>query len=492
MRRIDIDTTTTQPVRATRRRSGSLHGFALILVYVLVALLPLAVAVVAQAPGRPGLGDLASSIAMVGFAALLLEFAFSGRFRLLTDVVGMDALMRFHQFSGYVVLLMLLLHPYLYALFPGETGIPGDTDPGGSALAGVTGFIAWFGLIGLVFAAIFRDDLPIPYERWRLGHGVGAAIIAILGLVHTLGAGTAAASPVVAGFWIGAVGLALLSLLQVYALRPWLQLRRPWRVRAVHSVGDDIHELTIEPDRHDGLRFQAGQFVWLRIAPGPWGLREHPFSIASAPGDGPGLRFIIKANGDYTRQIGAVATGAAAWIDGPFGHFGEPDDDDAALLFIAGGVGLAPILGLLRDRLQRGDQRPMRLIYACRWRRDLILQEELDELTRGLDLDIVRVVDEEDRPAGAQAGPVGAELLRECLPDADRRRIGCFICAPPGMIDAMETLLVEAGVPPGRITSERFRYRFSAGSPIARRTRRVYMAVAGVLILAATLFALIS
>ncbi|MFW5970399.1 MAG: ferric reductase-like transmembrane domain-containing protein [Halofilum sp. (in: g-proteobacteria)] len=487
-----MDTTATRSARASRRRSGALHGFALIVAYVLVALLPLTLAVVADAPGRPGLGDLASSIAMVGFAALLLEFAFSGRFRLLTDLAGMDALMRFHQFSGYVVLLMLLLHPYLYALVPAETGVPGSGDPGGTALAGVTGFIAWFGLIGLVFAAIFRDDLPIPYERWRLGHGVGAAIIALLGLVHTLGAGTAAASPLVAGFWIGAVGLALLTLVQVYALRPWLQLRRPWRVRAVRSVGEDIHEVTIEPDRHDGLAFEAGQFVWLRIAPMPWGLREHPFSIASAPGDSPGLRFIIKANGDYTRQIGETVTGAAAWIDGPFGRFWVRHDDNEALLFIAGGIGLAPILGILRDRMHRGDRRPMRLIYACRWRRDLILQDELDELARGLDLDIVRVIDEEDRPAGAKAGPVGRELLHQCLPGVDQRRIGCFICAPPGMIDAMETLLVDEGIPPDRIASERFRYRFSAGSPLARRTRRIFMGVAGVLVAAATLFAVIS
>ena len=487
-----MDETNTPPARAAgnRRHQGTLRGAALIVAYLLLVLLPLGVTLIADAPGRPGASDLASSIAMVGFAALLLEFVFSGRFRLLTDAAGMDALMRFHQFSGYVVLLMLLLHPYLYVMFPADTGTPGPGDTGGSALAGATGFVAWFGLIGLVFAAIFRDDLPITYERWRLGHGIGAAIIAVLALVHTLGAGTAAASPVVAAFWIGAVALALLTLLQVYALRPWLQRRRPWRVQAVRPLGRDIHELTIEPDGHDGLDFRAGQFVWLRIAPAPWGVREHPFSVASAPGDGGELRFIIKANGDYTDRIGEVATGAAAWVDGPFGRFGPPRDDDAALLFIAGGVGLAPILALLRERRHRGDRRPMRLIHACRWRRDLVLQEELDGLARDLDLDIVRVIDEADRPANAEPGPVDRELLRRCLPDGDRQHIGCFVCAPPGMIDAMETLLVDEGVPPARITSERFRYRFGAGSPLARHTRRLYMAVAGVLVLAATLFAL--
>lgn len=342
--------------------NGQRTGAALLIAaWLLAALLPLIVAAMSGAPGRPGMHDVASTIAMVGFATLLLEFVLSGRVRVLTDPVGMDALMRFHQFSGHVVLALLLLHPYLYALFPAETGMVGGrvvTGSGGSTLSGVTGFVAWFGLIGLVFMAIFRDELPMTYERWRLTHGLGAAAIAVLGLVHTLGAGTAAAVPAVAGFWMIAVALALLTLLHVYAIKPWLRQRHPWRVHEVKALAEDIHELRIEPDGHDGLDFRAGQFGWLRIAPRPEGLREHPFSIASAPGDGPVLR--------------------------------------------------------------------------------------------------------------------------------------CFICAPPGMIDAMETLLFDLGIPPARIHSERFRYRFSGGSPLARRTRRLYMAVAGVLVLAAVMFAAIA
>ncbi len=477
---------------ARHLRSGVVNGLLLILAYLLAALSPLIVAILSGAPGRPGMHDIASAIAMVGFAALLLEFVLSGRFRVLTDPVGMDALMRFHQFSGHVVLGLLLLHPYLYGLFPAETGAIGGrvvTGSGGSALSGVTGFVAWLGLIGLVFMAIFRDELPMTYERWRLTHGVGAAAIAVLALLHTLGAGTAAAAPAVAGFWMVAVALTLLTLLLVYAIKPWLRLRYPWRVREVKALAEDIHELTIEPDGHDGLDFRPGQFGWLRIAARPWGLREHPFSIASAPGDGPALRFLIKANGDFTRQIGGIEAGARAWIDGPYGRFGAMRDDEAGLLFLAGGVGLAPILGLLRDRLHHGDTRPMRLIHACRRQRDMVLEAELDELERQLDLEVVRVVDEPDRAAGTHPGPVDRELLERSLPPVERERIGCFVCAPPGMIDAMETMLVDLGVPPARIHSERFRYRFGSASPLARRTRRLYMAVAGILVLAAVMFA---
>ena len=470
--------------------SSRIAAFLLVGGYLLVTTAPL---LLAAGPGhRPGLQELGSAVAMVGFAALLIEFLLSGRLRSLTDPVGMDALMRFHQFSGHVVLVLLIAHPVLYAVFPVQTGLVEGriVEPrGGGVLAGVTGFVAWFVLIALVFAAVLRDELALTYETWRISHGAGAALVALLGLVHTLDSG--AAAPGVRWFWIAAVVLALATLVHVYALKPWLKRRRPWRVGHVERLAPDIHELTLEPDGHDGLAFRAGQFVWLRIAPGPWGIREHPFSIASAPEDGPTLRFVIKANGDFTRTIGTIGAGERAWIDGPYGRFGLTGARAEALVFIAGGVGLAPILSLLRERAHAGDRRPLRLIHACRWQRDLVLESELLQLAEQLDLEIFTVVDEAERPARALPGPVDRALLERALPPVARERIACSICAPPGMIDAMETALAELGVPPRQIASERFRYRYAAASATARRVRRSYAAVAAVLVLAALAFSVV-
>jgi len=474
-------------------RDGTLAATLLIAGYLLLVTAPLVLAAAAGAGHRPGLQELASAIAMVGFTALLLEFALSGRFRMLTDPVGMDALMRFHQFSGHVVLVLLVAHPLLYAIFPVQTGLVHGriVEPtGGGAIAGVTGFVAWFALIILVLAGVLRDELSISYETWRITHGCSAAMVAVLGLVHTVEAGTAAEAPAMRAFWMAAVVLALATLVHVYGVKPWLRRRRPWCVTRVQRLAPDIHELVIEPHGHDGLDFRAGQFVWLRIAPSTWGLREHPFSIASAPGDGRALRFLIKANGDFTRSVGTVEPGARAWIDGPYGRFGRVDEDVDALVLIAGGVGLASILSLLRECAHAGERRPVRLIHACRWRRDLVVQDELAELSRHLDLEVVTVVDDADRPPTAHAGPVDRGLLERTLPPVPRERIACAICAPPGMIDAMEIALAELGVPHRHIASERFRYRYGVGSRSARRVQRLYGVVAALVALAAVAFSL--
>ncbi|MDZ7811085.1 MAG: FAD-binding oxidoreductase [Arhodomonas sp.] len=170
-----------------------------------------------------------------------------------------------------------------------------------------------------------------------------------MALLHTVLSGHYAASaPLLAGFWIAATALAGLTLVRAYLLKPlWLQ-RRPWRVGSIRPLAQGIHELRLEPDGHDGLAYQPGQFVWLRLTGHSFGLTEHPFSIASCPDDGPALRFLIKENGDFTSHIDALPQGRRAFVDGPYGNFGHPIHDPHAdgFLLVAGGVGLAPVISL--------------------------------------------------------------------------------------------------------------------------------------------------
>jgi len=63
-------------------------------------------------------------------------------------------------------------------------------------------------------------------------------------------------------------------------IRPLGLARRPWRIASVRPAALRTWELVLKPVGHDGLRFQAGQFAWLKLDRGPFVRREHPFSIA--------------------------------------------------------------------------------------------------------------------------------------------------------------------------------------------------------------------
>lgn len=438
-----------------------LSGPALLVLYLLIALAPMTLAALLGTPARNPWRELASGLAMVGFAMLLLEFVLSGRFHGVSGRVGIDVTMRVHQLAALGVLLFLFAHPFLYA-------VPRLSPDPMRAVSFVqrmfagewyrSGVVAWILLLALVPMAIFRDRLPFRYEIWRASHGVGAALIAAFGLHHTLTVGTQAGRAVLAVFWVVLTGLAVLTLLFVYLVKPLLQLRRPYRVVANRPVADRCWELVVRPEHHEALHFLAGQFAWLNLGHHPLSLTEHPFSISSAPADRPDLAFTIKQSGDFTNRIGEVALGTRAWLDGPHGHFVLRHPRPDRIAFIAGGVGLAPIIGMLRQlRAERWRGRAS-LVYGNRVESQLLYRGELEQMAREMRLGLHLVLSE---PPPDWAGPVGEldrGMLDACLEKADRGGWVYFVCGPPAMMNSVERSLRSFGVPARQVVAERFKY----------------------------------
>jgi predicted ferric reductase len=448
-----------------RGRDGAalrgLNGPALLALYVAVALAPLLLAVLAGAPARSFWRELGSGLAMVGFAMLLLEFVLSGRFRTMSGRVGIDVTMRIHQVAAWGVLLFLLVHPFLYA-------VPRLNPDPARAIAAVermftsewyrSGVIAWVLLLGMIPMAAFRDRLPFRYEAWRASHGLGAGLIAGFGVHHTLSVGSHSANPWLAGFWTLLAGLAFLTLVTVYLVKPMMQRRRPYRLVANRQVADRTWELVIRPEHDRPFEFLAGQFAWLNLRNSPFSLTEHPFSISSAPAGQPEIAFTIKQSGDFTNRIGELPVGTRAWIDGPHGHFVLPDRAVEGLAFIAGGVGFAPVMGILRQLRAERWPGPICLVYGNRIESQILYRDELDAMAREMQLDLKLVLSE---PPAGWTGPCGElteATLRACLGATPRPGWTYFVCGPPPMMSSVERSLLRFGTPARDIVAERFKY----------------------------------
>jgi len=435
----------------------------LIFLYLAVALAPL---LLATAGGRPprGMADaLAAGAGMLAFSILLMEFALSGRFRALCAKAGMDRLMRLHQSAARVALGLALVHPLLYGP-PFQD--PPSWDPGRQAvLSGqggglATGAAALVLLIALVALGIGRRQAPFSYETWRWLHGLGAAAVAGFALDHALSAGRYSQDPPLVLLWGGLFALAALSLVWIYLIKPLRQRRRPWRVKGVRPLAERTWELTLEPEGHEGVAFEAGQFVWLSVGHSPFSLFENPFSIASAPGDGPDLRFVIKERGDFTRRVKDVAPGTRAYIDGPVGALTVAGREAPGLALIAGGVGVAPMLSILNQHRLDGDARPLHLLYGNRTDAQIVDRAALDAAATAAQIEVTHVLSEP--PEGPQeewtgrTGVLDPALIRELFGDPARRDWLYILCGPPAMIESVETSLRALGVPKQRILAERF------------------------------------
>jgi predicted ferric reductase len=429
--------------------------------YLCVTLAPLFIAWLDGSASRYVLDELAAGAGLLAFAIILVEFLLSGRFRWISGKVGLDVTMRLHQLFARLAIVLVVLHPFLYVT-PMCQPRPWDTSRqlclSGDLGAYVTGIAGALILFGLVLAAIARKTSDVSYETWRLVHGVTAVLVAGLVLHHALHAGRYSQEPNLAIFWIALFALALGSLLYVYAVKPFLRLARPWAVRSVKPIGLKSWEVTIDPVGHRGCNYKAGQFVWLRIASSAFSLHENPFSISSAPGFGPALQFVIKEQGDFTGSIGKVPDGARAFIDGPHGNLTAPPSEAKGIALIAGGVGIAPLLSILRQLQFEHDPRQVVLIYGNRVAEQIVYADELDHLAKTGRIKLHLALQEPEPGWEGHVGFIDHELLaRACADDTDNSW-HYLLCGPNAMMETVEDNLIARGVSPRQIHGERFSY----------------------------------
>jgi len=386
----------------------------------------------------------------------------SGRFRVISDQFGIDTTMRLHQLMARGLTLFVLVHPFLYATRGPAYPMPWDTtrqlslDFGLTAV--VSGLIAWLALLSLVLLGIYRSKTSGRYEAWRASHGLGALVVAVFGTLHTLEAGRYSEHPFLRWFWIAMLAGALSALVWIYLVKPLCQRRSPYRVQSVSRIADRTWELTVAPALGEAITFRAGQFVWLNVGHSPFSLHENPFSIASAPCRRDSLSFVIKEMGDFTRRLGEVAPGTTAFVDGPYGNMTIEGHGGAGIVFYAGGVGIAPILSILRDLRDRGDGRPLVLLYGNRQKTQIVHGDELDAMTRDLDLEVQHFISEPPEGWSGRKGMIGEDILDEVFL---RREVAAWlhvICGPLPMIEKIEAALLARGAPAGQILSERFYY----------------------------------
>jgi len=460
-----------------------LSGKALAALYLGICLLPLALALGRDVARLDAWERVGAALGLVALVAMAIQFVTSGRFEAVSGRLGIDKIMAFHKVASWWVLIALVAHPLAYVL---PTWID-DPALGAERLAAYltlphyrTGVIALAALLALVISAILRDRLPWRYEMWRAAHVVLGLVAVGCGLHHAVATGRFSATGPVHGLWWG-VGLTVIAVMAVLYGWRWVMLhRRPWQLASVTRLANRMWELDIQPaggGRAPGYR--AGQFVWMTEGKRRFPLFDHPFSIADSPAR-PGLSLIIKEAGDFTGGIGKLAPGTPIGIDGPYGEFTLDQHPGDSVVLLAGGVGIAPIMGLLRDLVARGDQRPVRLAYAAGVPANFACLPEIEAAKQVLDLQVM-LVSEDDAPGWAGlVGRLTQDRLRGLLKGLDPRRTVALICGPGPMVTAVSDALLDLGVPMNKVVYERFDY--AGGSSRQDRRRALgFLAIGAVL-----------
>jgi NAD(P)H-flavin reductase len=215
--------------------------------------------------------------------------------------------------------------------------------------------------------------------------------------------------------------------------------------RAAQTCDTFLYRVAFE-DEPTARRFdyRCGQFAELSVD----GVGECPISITSSPGIQEGLEFCIRAVGEVTREICAMGEGDRIGIRGPFGRpFPLEEIGGNDLLFVAGGIGLAPLRSLINRVLgERGAFGAVNIVYGARTAADLCFRGELDEWKKGASVHV-----SVDREGGGWEGHVG--LVPDFVDEIGLRKTGAtiFVCGPPVMIRIELQRFEAAGCDPSRV-----------------------------------------
>jgi propane monooxygenase reductase component len=228
-------------------------------------------------------------------------------------------------------------------------------------------------------------------------------------------------------------------------------------VIANEPVTHDMRHLVLRLLEPKELKFFPGQYVDISV-PGTSATRS--FSMANTCGTSTGqLEFVIKIfpDGLFSHLLDTqLAVGDRLELTGPFGVFTLREADDARLIFVGGGAGMAPILSLLRSMGERGIQRHAIYYYGARRRKDLCFEDDL----RGLEelLPNFRYLPALSEPAADEnwEGEVGliTDVVRRH--EDDLSGVHAYVCGPPPMVEAAMPMLAALGVDEKRIYYDKF------------------------------------
>lgn len=426
--------------------------------YVLVVTAPLLLVILFRREANHGfVFELGKSLALVAYAVLAMQFVVAARLKWVEEPFGLDMVFRFHRAMASLAAVLLLLHPVLLALGGAGPRLLTSFDAPWYILLGKLA-LAILVLMGLV--AMFRAAIRLDFEKWRLGHNSAALVVLAVGSSHAWYAAEDVRLPPMQYAWVAILVLALVAYLYSRFWEPRRARQQAYDVAEVTRETQNVWTLSLAvPEGRRPLAHLPGQFGFLTLyrAKG-LPIEEHPFTVVSDPTRADALAFTIKESGDFTSTIGSTKPGDKAAVRGPYGRFSYAlDPAEGDLVFVAGGVGITPLISMLRHmQSTRADKRVL-LIYGSRTEKDILFREELDQTEAAAhpSLTVVHVLSEPDGPWDGETGYLDREKLQR-LCGAELLDKSFYVCGPPPMSQGVLRALRDIGVPTSRLHHEHF------------------------------------
>jgi predicted ferric reductase len=400
--------------------------------------------------------QFASAIGLLAFSILALQFILAARIRWIEWPFGLDILYSFHRAMGIFAGLLLISHPVLLAWGGMDWKILTAWNVDWPVHLGRLALLLVLLIIG---TSTFPRLLDLPFESWRKWHNRLALTVLSLAFIHSLGIGGDLDKWPMRLYWSGLFATSIATYVYHKLMSPHLLRRQPYEVAEVQQETDKVWTLKLrQVSGTHCIQHLPGQFHFLTFESGNLPAEEHPFSIASSPTERSFIASTIKETGNFTSQLRQARVGDRVLVRGSFGRFSHVlHPGERKLVFLAGGIGITPMMSMLRYMRDAAKWKPCLMICANRIERDIAFREELAGMAAasGGYLRVVHVLTKPDAGWTGERGRIDSALLLRHLGE-DSEETGYYVCGPKEMNEAIVRIIRGLAVPPARIHLEMF------------------------------------
>jgi ferredoxin-NADP reductase/DMSO/TMAO reductase YedYZ heme-binding membrane subunit len=236
------------------------------------------------------------------------------------------------------------------------------------------------------------------------------------------------------------------------------------RVAQVFDETADVRTFRLMREDGQPLPFEhkPGQYLNLALTIG--GVRvNRSYTIASPPTRGHYCEVTVKrspAGHGSAHLHDQIRVGSTLKVSAPAGRFVFTGAEAERVILIAGGVGITPLMSMIRDLTDRCWSGQIYLVFSSKTQGDRVFAEELAYLGRRFaNLHVFHTLSREEGPQKGsdwrgERGPVTRELLARVVPDVARGPV--YLCGPEGMMAAVRKVILEMGLPEEQLKTEAF------------------------------------
>lgn len=389
--------------------------------------------------------SLGQLFGLIGMTLFSINLILAGRFKFLDKYFkGLDKVYINHHKLGAISFSLLLFHPLFlvvkyFAISIREASlffVPFVDMP---ITLGIISLLLMIVLLGLTFYS------KLKYHNWKISHKF-MIVVFIFAILHTLIISSDIARNDFLRYYVlilALVGLAT-SFHQAF-LGKFLIKKLKYKIINVSKLNKDIVEIEMEP-LNKKMVFNSGQFAFFSFLSERISIESHPFSISSSDKEN-NLKITAKNLGDYTGELKDLKSGDNVLIDGPYGNFSYKKVESKNQIWVAGGIGVTPFLGMAKTL--ENDYK-IDLYYSVKENKEAIHMGDLREIEQKNSNFKCNLW------ISSEKGYITASTILNSSNGLDDKDI--FLCGPSLFMESLKNQFVSLGVDIRKIHYENFSF----------------------------------